>query len=54
MEKVVRELVGGEIEPDEVERLVVRLTKIREALARLEPIVDSGVEPLPTVTMEGE
>lgn len=52
MEKAVRELVGGEIKADEVERIVDRLTKIREALARLEPVVDSGVEPLPTVVME--
>ncbi len=54
MEKAVRELVGGEIEADEVERLVHRLTKIREALVRLEPVVDSGAEPLPTVAMEDE
>ena len=54
MEKVVRELVGGEIEADEVERIVDRLMKIREALARLEVIVDSSVEPMPNVTMEDE
>ncbi len=54
MDKVVRELVGGEIEADEVERLVDRSTKIRGALVRLETVVGSGVEPLPTVTLEDE
>ena len=52
MEPFVRELVGGEIESDEVEKILVRLAKIREGLARLDSIVDSSVEPLPTVVME--
>ena len=52
MEPFVRELVGGEIESEEVEKILLRLTKIREGLARLEPIVDSNVEPLTTVVME--
>jgi benzoyl-CoA reductase/2-hydroxyglutaryl-CoA dehydratase subunit BcrC/BadD/HgdB len=52
MEPFVRELVGGEIESDEVEKILRRLTKIREALARLDPLLDSSVEPLPTVVME--
>jgi hypothetical protein len=54
MENVVRELVGGEIEGDEAKRIVNRLTKVREALARLESIVDSGTEPMPAVSMEDE
>jgi len=52
MEPFVRELVGGEIESEEVEKILGRLTKIREGLARLESIVDSSVEPLTTVVME--
>ncbi len=52
MEPMVRELVGGDIKTDEVEKILRRLTKIREALARLDPLLDSSVEPLPIVVME--